>query len=301
MKILVLNNDLTERSVIQQVLQRNGHQMVMAGNTQTAWDLLQNGGLRFVVADRTNTDMDAERFIERVRSTRLPAHIYILLISNKGKDQETQSVPADDHLYKPLSTADLKARVAIGERILNLGDNLRHARGQLESLALLDPLTNLYNHKAFLGAAAKELERARRSLGPLSMIMLGVDNLRDISDLHGAEIANDVLKIVGQVLKERGRPYDCLGRAEGETFMIALPNVMGPDAEKIAQRIVNSLLGMNISPLQGDPLRLSMSGGVATVSHITAATEIPQLIEQARQAMLRARESGSNQVFVAYV
>lgn len=300
MKILVLNNDLTERSVIQHVLQRNGHQVVTAANSQAAWDLLQSEGLRFVIADRTNTDMDDQRFIERVRSARLPAHVYILLISNKGNDQETQSVPADDHLYKPLSTADLKARVGIGERILNLGDNLRRAKGQLESLALLDPVTNLYNPKSFLSAAGRELERARRSMGPLCLIVLEVDDLDGIRDQHGDEIGSDVLKIVGQVIKEKCRPYDCLGRGQGDSFTIALPNVLGPDAEKIAMRIIASMRGMNISPREGMPLKLSMSAGVASVLHITAATEIARVLEQARQAMLRARESGPDQVFVTY-
>lgn len=301
MKILVLNRDITERSVIQQVLQRNGHQVLMASDSQTAWDLLQSEGLRFVIADRTNTDMDEQRFIERVRSARLPAHVYILMISNKGNDQETQSVPADDHLYKPLSTADLKARVGIGERILTLGDNLRQAKGQLEKMALLDPVTNLYNAKYFLTAAARELERARRSLGPLSVIMLEVNDLESIRDLHGEEIGSDVMKIVSQVIKEKSRPYDCLGRGPGDAFLIAFPNVLGPDAEKIAMRIITSMRGMNIAPREGAPLKLSMSAGVACVSHITAATEIPRLIEQARQALVRSRDSGENQVFLVYV
>lgn len=301
MKILVLNNDLTERSVIQQVLQRNGHQVVTATTSAAAWDLLQDGSLRFVIADRTNTDMDEQRFIEHVRSAKLPAHIYILLISNKGKDQETQSVPADDYLYKPLSTADLKARVGIGERILSLGDNLRRAKGQLETLVLMDPVTNFYNPKAFLSAAGRELERARRSLGPLSLIVLSVDDLDAIRTLHGEEIGSDFLKIVGQVIREKCRPYDCIGRGVGDTFTMALANVLAPDAEKIAMRIITNMLGMKISPHEGTPLTLNMSAGVASVSHITAATEVPRLLEHARHAMLRARESGVNQVFLVYV
>ncbi|HEY6073086.1 MAG TPA: diguanylate cyclase [Anaerolineales bacterium] len=301
MKILVLNNDLTERSVIQQVLQRNGHQVVMAPDSQTAWELLQSGEIRFMVGDRTNTDMDEKRFIERVRSSRLPAHIYILLISNKGNDQETQSVPADDYLYKPLSTADLKARVGIGERILHLGDNLRIAKRQLESMAMFDPRTNLYNPKAFLTTAIKELERARRCLGPLSIIMLGIDNFKSITGQYGDETGNDVLKIAGQVVKEKTRPYDCLGHWEEDTFVVALPNVLGPDSEKIALRILQSLQAMNLTPIEGGAVKLSLSVGVAAVSHITPATEIPPLIEHARQAMLSAREAGSNQVFLVYI
>ncbi len=199
-------------------------------------------------------------------------------------------MPADDYLYKPLSTADLKARVGIGERILHLGDNLRIAKRQMEAMAMYDPRTNLYNPKAFLNTAIKELERARRCLGPLSIIMLGIDNFKAITGQYGDETGNDVLKIAGQVVKEKTRPYDCLGHWEEDTFVVALPNVLGPDSEKIAMRILQSLQAMNLTPIEGGAVKLSLSMGVAAVSHITPATEIPPLIEHARQAMLeRAR------------
>jgi diguanylate cyclase (GGDEF)-like protein len=300
MKILVLNNDLTERSVIQQVLQRNGHQVVIAQNSEAAWEIVKQGGIRFVIADRTNTDMDEMRFIEKVRSAPLPAHIYLLLISAKGGDTETQSYPADDYLWKPLSTADLKTRVAIGERILTLGDNLKHAKGQLETLALLDPLTNLYNRKAFLKSAVGELERARRFQSPISMIMVSVDNFKDLNAQYGEEIGNDVLKLIAQIIREKSRPYDCIGRWDGEAFVTALPNVIGTDAEKVAQRVITSMNALNVTPNVGTSLKIQMSAGVAAVSHITAVLEVEFLIDQARLAMMRAREAGGNQVFVTY-
>lgn len=300
MKILVLNNDLTERSVIQQVLQRNGHEVVTAENSQAAWEILKQGVIRFVIGDRTNTDMDEQHFVEKVRSARLPAHIYILLISLKGSDLESQSFPADDYLFKPLSTADLKTRVSIGERILTLGDNLMHAKGQLETLALLDPLTNLYNRKAFLKSANGELERARRFQSPISLIMLAVDNYPGIHTQYGEEIGNDVLKLIAQIIREKSRPYDCIGRWDQESFVTALPNVIGTDGEKVAQRVLTSMRSMNITPNIGTALRVEMSAGVAAVSHITAVLEVEALIDQARLAMLRAREAGGNQVCVSY-
>ena len=66
MKILVLNNDVMERTVIQQVLQRNGHEIVPAENSDTAMQLLQEGELRFVIVDRSTTDMEEKKFIKRV-------------------------------------------------------------------------------------------------------------------------------------------------------------------------------------------------------------------------------------------
>ena len=64
MKILVLNKDLMERTVIQQVLQQNGHEIVTAENSEAAMQLLQEGDIRFIIADRATTDMDEKQFIQ---------------------------------------------------------------------------------------------------------------------------------------------------------------------------------------------------------------------------------------------
>jgi DNA-binding NtrC family response regulator len=66
MKILVINNDLMERTIIQQVLQTNKHEIIPAGNSDTALHLLQQGDIRFVIADRATTDIDEMQFIKRV-------------------------------------------------------------------------------------------------------------------------------------------------------------------------------------------------------------------------------------------
>ena len=68
MKILVLTNDLMERTVIQQVLQRNGHEIIMASNSETATQFLQEGEIRFIIADRPTTDIDEKQFIQQVIS-----------------------------------------------------------------------------------------------------------------------------------------------------------------------------------------------------------------------------------------
>lgn len=301
MKILVLNGDLTERSVIQQVLQRSGHQVLVTESGQAALGMLHEEGIRFVIADRTNTDMDGMHFIEHVRSAPLPAHVYILLISAKGQDIEPLSSLPDDYLFKPISTADLKARLVIGERILALGDNLLRAKDQLDTLALLDPLTNLFNKKAYFPAAFGELERARRAHAPISVTVLAIDNFSGIQAVHGEEAGNDVLILLGQVLREKSRPYDCLGRWDTDEFSSALPGVIGADAQKIAERVMTAMRSMHITPPDGPPLHVSMSAGITAVNQITAATEIEPLIKAAHQAMLRAREAGGNQVFFSYI
>lgn len=303
MKILVLNNDLMERSVIQQVLQRNGHEVVTAENSQSAWHSLQSGGVRFVIADRATTDIDSAQFIQRVRTARLPYYVYILLITAKVQDTDitTPRAGADDYLHKPIVPIELKSRVGIGERILSLGDNLLQAKDTLEKLAMYDPLTKLLNEKAFLTASRGEMERARRAQAPLSLIALDVDNFKTINDRHGEAVGNDVLNVIAQVIREKSRPYDGVGRFEGDMFLIILPGVIGPDAEKIAERILKGVYGTNVSLLDGTAINVQVSAGVASAVRITASTEVELLIQKASEAVAQSKRAGGNQVHLVYI
>jgi two-component system chemotaxis response regulator CheY len=302
MKILVLNKDLMERTVIQQVLQYNGHEIIPAENSETAMRLLQEGDIRFIIADRATTDIDSTQFIQRLREAQPPYYIYILLITPKVQDTDltTPRTGADDYLHKPIAPIELKSRVQIGERILGLGDKLVHASDTLESAATVDPLTNLLNEKAFLAFSRGELERARRGQSPLTLIALGIDNFGSIKEHYGGEIGNDALNVIAQGIREKSRPYDGLGRYEADTFLLILPAVIGQDAEKVAERILKGILNTDVSLMDGTPISLRVSAGIASVVHISASTEIEPLIQQAKEALSHAKRAGGNQVHTVF-
>lgn len=303
MKILVLNNDLMERTVIQQVLQRNGHEIIPAENSDIAMHLLQQGGIRFVIADRTTTDIDEKQFIKRLREAKPPYYIYILLIALRVQDTDvtTPRMGADDYLHKPIVPIELKSRVYIGERILALGDNLTQARGDAQNTAAFDPLTNALNQSAFLALSRGELERARRAQSSLSLIALDIDNFKSINDQYGKDIGNDVLTVVSQSIREKSRPYDGVARYEDDLFLLILPGVIGQDAEKIAERILKGIFNINISLMDGTAVNVKLSAGIAAAMQITASTEIELLIQKATEAVRQAKREGGNQVYTVFL
>jgi len=303
MKILVLNNDEMERSVIQQVLQHNGHEIIMARNSDAAMQLLQEGDIRFVIVERNTTDMEEKQFIKRLRDAQPPFYIYILLIASKVQDMDvtTPRGGADDYLHKPVVPLELKSRVHIGQRILGLGDNLVNARESMEKTAMFDPLTRTLNEAAFLTLARGELERARRGLAPFSLIAIEINNLRDITEKHGEEIANDVLALIAQAIREKSRPYDGLGRYGKNDFLLPLPGVIGQDAEKIAVRITKGIMNTDISLLDGTPISIKLSMGITSSMRITVATEIEMLIEKAKEAAASSYHDGDNQIHTIFV
>ena len=303
MKILVLNNDMMERTVIQQVIERNGHELIHAENSDSALQLLRENEIRFVIVDRSTTDMEDKQFIKQIRDAKPPYYIYILLIATKVQDTDvtTPRAGADDYLHKPIVPIELKSRVHIGERILGLGDNLVSAKGSLDDNAMYDPLTNMLNLKAFLTLSRGELERARRGQSPVSLIAMSIDNFKGLKEKYGESIGNDVLMLVAQAIREKSRSYDSVGRYRDDTFLIPLPGVIGQDAERIAERMIKGIMNTNVSLLDGTPVNITILSGIASAQRVTATTEVETLLQKAVEAIRHARQNGDNQVHTIFL
>ncbi len=301
MNILVLENDLKEFAFIKQALDGNRHALTQISSSEHAWIPVQSGEARFLIADWDTSDIKQTQFIPRVRNAKLPNPLYILLTTDASTDNDLASTQADDILHRPYKPLELKNRVAMAERIISLATNLATARVQLESQGVFDSLTGFLNRAAFLRQSSAEMERARRASLPLSLIALDIDNFKSINDLHGTEIGDDVLRVVAQTIREKSRPYDCIGRWTGDEFIILVSGVIGADAEKIAERIITGVRGTHIEIQNDTALNVKLSAGIASVARIGASSEVEPLIEQSRQAMARAKEAGGNQVFLTYV
>ena len=303
MKILVLNNDLAERTLIEQVLRQNGHEVSTADTSEDAFQLLLQGEIRFVIADRETTDLDEKKFIQRVREAEPPYYIYILLLTPQFQESDlaAPNAGADDFLRKPVESLELRSRLQVGARLIGMTDHLAVARDTLERVAMFDTLTGVLNQRAFIQFSRSELERARRGQVPLSLIALDIDNFKSINEKFGENIGNDVLAVVAKGIREKSRPYDGVGRYEADTFLIVLPGVISQDAERIAGRILSSILNTEISLLDGRDVHVNLSAGIAFSPRITAATEIQVLIDKAIEAQRQAKREGGNQVAAVFV
>jgi len=295
MKALILEQNAKERSLIQHVLEKSGHEAIHTEDMEQAWQWIEKGEARFIIADGDAEDFKKSKIIERARATKI-LPIYFLILTAGEED----NADADDNLHKPIAASELKARIMIGQRFLFLGESLSKARNQLENLALYDSLTGLMNRNAFFRNAQGELERARRASSPLSMIAIDIDRFKALNAKHGVEMGDEVLRIVGQTIREKSRPYDCIGRWTGDEFVIVLPGVIGADAEKIAGRIIKGIDSTNVT-YKDDSVIVGVSAGIVSASRISASTEAEPLIEQARQAMTRAKEAGGDQVYLTYI
>lgn len=303
MKILVLNNDLMERSVIQQVLQANQHEVIAVGNSAGAMQLLREGDIRFVIVDRATTDIDETQFIQRLRAEQPPYYIYVLVITAKVQDVDLVNPRngPDDYLHKPVAPVELKSRVQMGERLLELNSELVSAKATLEHTAIFDTLTGTFNQTAFLNLAHGEVERARRYQAPLSLVALQINNFLELEAQHGAAVAADLLTVISHKIHEKSRPYDGVAHYENNLFVLPLPGVIGQDAEKIATRLLKGILNSEITLLDGTTLALNLNVVVISATHVTISTEMQTLIDKAKEILARVPSQGENQVEMIFI
>lgn len=172
--------------------------------------------------------------------------------------------------------------------------NMNAARGEdLEKLALLDPLTDLYNHRSFVKELKAELNRGRRYQHAVALCLLSIDNFDDLVKQYGPLTADAILKIVGNVVKHSVREVDISGRYNGPQFIIALTRTGISGGAIVAERIRQRIGAQAISH-NWQSFSLTASFGVA--AYPEQATEYDQLIARALEAQEHATARGGDRV-----
>jgi diguanylate cyclase (GGDEF)-like protein len=170
---------------------------------------------------------------------------------------------------------------------------LENARlhGLVERQALVDGLTGLANRRAASDALHAEVARAERLETQLSVVLADLDEFKEVNDLHGHAVGDEVLRVVAEVLRETLRESDVAGRWGGEEFLLLLPGADEEGAAQLAERVRVALAARSIPSVPG--LRVTASFGVAEYA---GETNPEQLLEAADGALYRAKRAGKDRV-----
>lgn len=162
---------------------------------------------------------------------------------------------------------------------------------RLEELSMKDSLTGLYNHDAIIEMLTKELEMVKRFGSPLSVLMFDVDDFKSINDELGHQVGDEVLKVVGSVVRESIRGADVPGRYGGDEFLVVLPQSNITGARLVADRIRNRLRSLRVSGLNR---AITISGGIVGADGHTAE----KLIRIVDNLLYRAKKQGKDRIEV---
>jgi len=212
---------------------------------------------------------------------------YSLVINGEKRFFEIDTVPLGDNQDGNMKM--LKSIRDVTEE--------RKIREELKVLATTDSLSGLCNRTEFMSLAQRELARAKKQNGELSLLMMDVDSFKHINDTFGHVAGDAVINEIGNLIKSSFRKTDIVGRIGGDEFAVLLKNTSLSEAKKAAEQFRETVAGKKIT--YGDhEIGLTISIGAAAISENDDGSSIEDLLRKADDALYEAKARGRNRVAV---
>jgi diguanylate cyclase (GGDEF)-like protein/PAS domain S-box-containing protein len=186
---------------------------------------------------------------------------------------------------------DVSAEMAHKAELERYHRDLEEANDQLRKLAVTDELTGLRNRRSFEERLVMEFSMARRRKRELSVLLIDVDNFKQINDRWGHAAGDEVLRRLGMVLRTTVRLPDLPARYGGEEFVVLLPESGEESAMGLARRVMQRVAS---EEWENEPLTISV--GMAAMNE--SLENGFQLVELADEALYAAKRAGKNRVMV---
>ena len=296
MRILIAEDDFTSRIMLAAVLKKNGYEVDTTANGQEAWETMQKPDApRLAILDWMMPKMDGLEVVRQIRAWPTEQPPYLIMLTTKSEKTDIIAgldAGANDYLAKPFDAGELRARIEVGRRMVEMQDALLESRGALAYQATHDALTGLLNRRAILDYLHKELVRAGRHGDALAVGMCDIDHFKAINDTYGHQTGDEVLCGLAQILSGSLREYDAVGRMGGEEFLVITPLKAAIDPRSLFDRLRQQVAECRMTTRSGE-LSVTMSIGVASV---TDGNTVDELLGVADAALYRAKVQGRNRV-----
>ncbi len=266
MRILIAEDDLDSRILLQRILEKEGYQVVTAANGRLAWELFAQEEFRLVITDWMMPEMGGLALCRKIRDSKSPGYIYIILVTAKeAKEDLVQAfgAGANDYVTKPYDRGELLARVRSGVRIIDLEQKLSEKNAELSAEQEKSERLLL---SIFPPAIAERLKQGSEvvaeSFSEASVLFADIHNFAGLA-LRKTPIG--LVELLNTVFSRFDRLADRFGLAKiktiGDAYMVA-GGVTAPDPDH-AIAVAEMALAMQQEMVQidsgaGTPLQLRL-------------------------------------------
>ncbi len=169
--------------------------------------------------------------------------------------------------------------------------HLEELSQRLRNMAYRDSLTGLFNHRYFYEQLSHEVDRAVRYAQPLALLLMDMDNFKDINDTCGHLVGDKFLGVVGQVIARQIRASDIGARYGGDEFVVILPNTGAEEARLTAQKLMAAVSTAGSMGAVDERVKLGISIGYAVCpDDCRTAGELLQVADNRLYEQKAARE-----------
>ena len=296
-QVLVVEDSPVYRKLIGDHLRKWDFGCTVAENGLQAWSLLQQtDSPKLVLLDWVLPDVDGIELCRRIREVGASRpYVYVILLT--GKDGQKNMLKAmqagvDDYLEKPFDESELKARLLVGKRILDLQEELIAARESMRHEATHDTLTGVLNRAAIVEFLDRELLRAKRERKTVGIVLADIDHFKQVNDSFGHAFGDQALREVACRIRSKARVYDGVGRYGGEEFLLVLTGCDSVTTVTRADAVREHVAAKPVASLRVEKT-ITLSMGVA-MSDPSKECDAQALISQADVGLYEAKRKGRN-------
>lgn len=270
------------------------HEISFALSGPQALAMIANQPPDLVLLDVMMPGMDGLETLRRIKALPGAQDVPVIMVTGDGRS-ETQvlglELGAADFLSKPVDLSILRARVR------NVLERERLVR-QLVHLATTDGLTAVANRRRFFQLAEAELLRVRRYGSLAGLLMVDLDQFKQVNDRYGHAAGDAVLRHFAGLARERLRAVDTIGRIGGEEFAILLPDTALNGAQAFAEQLCAHTAASSVATPHG---RMSFSVSIGVTAIVPTDRLLDEVLARADAALYVAKKSGRNRVRVVAV
>ncbi len=238
--------------------------------------------------------LDGLAFVRALREI-TPENYKMPILAVSGLDDTSRRVEllrsgANDYIVKPYVKEELLVRVKNLIMTKHLFDQVETQQEQLYKQAMQDHLTGLHNRHAMETLLPKYCSAAIRHNKPIGILFFDIDHFKQVNDVHGHVVGDDVLALMGEIILHNFRAEDFSARYGGEEFIVILYNINHEQTQTIAEKFRQKVEKYDFSSLN-----ITISIGALT-TYIHSDTDIQQLLVESDELLYKAKESGRNRV-----
>ena len=269
----------TARHVVGKNAQKLAARCIALGEGVTGFALANRSPVNQLHPSLDFTDINPEAGIKYRSMAALPLFKDDVLLGALSVYSSELEQYTDDHM-RLLETVTRLASDA-------LGNAMQHA--EAESNALTDPLTGLPNARYLALRFEEEAARARRTDRTFQVVMLDLDEFKNVNDTHGHKAGDKMLREVAHIIESQLREYDFLARYGGDEFVALVQEVVGAQVEELCARIESAVSRFSLALGRNRTARVGISIGTATFG--VDGQTLDQLVIAADDEMYRMKSS----------
>lgn len=292
LRILIVDDETSVRTLLSEVLQGQGYEVVVASSGEEAVELARKSPFEIVITDVRMPGISGVEVIQHVKNINSECCV-IVITGYASVESAVEAIRrgAYDYITKPFNIATMRIivdRAAERQRLLKDA----REKGKYEQLAILDGLTEMFNKRYFEEVLEKEITRAKRYRLQIGLLMVDVDDFKVVNDTLGHLQGDKVLQKLGSLLTNSIRRADVAARYGGDEFVIIATQSAKEDAYELGKRLRRLIEQTNF--FEGSGRKVTVSIGIS--NYPTDAEEKTKLVEIADKMLYEAKRLGKNRV-----